>query len=79
MKAKRILISGILLTKVMVAGEETKMRCVKGLPPGTRFLYGYPEANYGIWLVVVHDSFPELKDGELIPEWTPLPEFERID
>lgn len=69
MKYKRVRISGVFLTNLSVEGQESHAKCIKGLPEGTKFVYAIPEPANGIWMVVEHESFPELKDGDIIPEF----------
>lgn len=63
----RITVSGQFLTLAAIEGHEVHAKCVKGLPEGTVFKYAIPDAAYGISMVVEHESFAELKDGDLIP------------
>ncbi len=67
MRYKKVLIHGKLFVDFCTAGFETHVKCVQGLPEGTRFAYAIPETAYGIWIIVEHESFPLLNDGELIP------------
>lgn len=75
MRYKKILVSGQLLVNVFTFGQTNLVKCIKGLPEGTNFAYSIPDTINGIWLVVSHSSFDELKDGDLIPEF-PRPEME---
>jgi hypothetical protein len=53
-----------------MADSTTKeLRCVSGLPRGSAFIGSTfdPERNVA-YLIVSHDSFPELTAGALIPE-----------
>lgn len=68
MRLKRVGISGVLLTNMFEDGLEIHAKIIKGLPKGTQFMYSIPSANYGIEIVVQHESFDDLKDGDLIPE-----------
>jgi len=67
----------MMLVRIFTTGIERTVKCIRGLPDGTKFCYSIPDTNYGIWLVVEHASFEELKDGDLIPEF-PHPEMEAV-
>lgn len=75
---KKVLISGWFLAEQAIEGSEHNFKTIKGLPSGTKFAYAIPSDTYGIWIVVEHDSFPEVQDGTIIPEFYNV-EFMRID
>lgn len=77
MRYRKLLISGQMLVNIFTLGQTSLVKCIKGLPEGTRFAYAIPDTHYGIWMVVSHSSFDELKDGDLIPEF-PHPEMETV-
>jgi len=77
MRYRKIKISGMMLALLCVENHESLVRCVKGLPEGTRFAYSIPDVHHGIWLIVEHPSFELLTDGQEIPDH-PDPEFVRI-
>ena len=60
-------VSGVFLTGICINGKLPTIEVTEGLPEGTKFAYAIPDMTYGIWMVVEHESFPELKDGEIIP------------
>lgn len=64
---KRMLIQGFWLTHLFTEGEITNCKCISGLPEGSKFCYSIPDVYYGIWIVIEHSSFPELKDCDEIP------------
>jgi hypothetical protein len=74
MKYMRVNISGQFLVNLSIEGVILDAICSKGLPEGTKFAYSIPNTHNGIWLIVEHDSFRELENGELIPEY-PVIEF----
>lgn len=78
MRYKRVLISGVLLVSMFEEGKVIHAKCVKGLPSGTKFCYSFPYENYGIYIVVEHELFPELKNGDEIPLFVDRPEMEII-
>lgn len=57
----------------MTNGKTHLFKVTNGLPQGTKFCYTIHDDFYAFKIVVSHDSFPELKDGEIIPE------FKRIE
>jgi len=67
MRYKKILISGILLTRIMEKGYTFHAKCVEGIPKDSKFCYSIPDTINGIWIVIEHESFPELADGDIIP------------
>ena len=78
MKYRRIQISGLMLIHLCGVGNIFHSKCIEGLPIGARFAYCLPDSVYGIYIVVEHESFDELKDGDEIPIH-PSPIFERLD
>lgn len=52
---------------MQIQNQESHIKCISGLPEGTKFCYSIPDTLYGIWIVVEHESFPLLKEGEIIP------------
>lgn len=67
MRYKRIRLSGVFMTMMFTNGVLPHAKVTNGLPEGTRFAYSIPDTDYGVWIVVEHHSFPELKDGDVIP------------
>lgn len=67
MRYRRVQIWAQLLVESFVENSEYHIRCIKGLPSGTKFCYTYPTDEYNIWMVVTHESFDELKNGDIIP------------
>lgn len=77
MRYKRILIHGQLLTNFMITGIIPSIRCIDGLPEGTKFVYAIPSYHRGVLIVVEHESFLNLRDGAEIPEFL-SPKFEKF-
>lgn len=68
MKYKKILVNGEFLIKMSEENNIIHARCIKGLPEGTKFCYSIPTNEYyGIYIVIEHESFPNLNEGDLIP------------
>jgi hypothetical protein len=67
MRYVRVQVSGTILTDVFTTGFESHVKCLDGLPEGTKFAYSLPDSYYGISIVVEHESFPEVEDGGMIP------------
>ena len=80
MRYRRILVSGVFLIDLCIEGSiSNRVRCIKGLPEGTKFVYAIPDArNYGIWFVVEHESFDTIESGGVIPEMD-SPAFESME
>jgi len=49
MRYKKILIHGQVLVRVFTQDAQSTVKCIKGLPHGTRFAYSIPDTHYGIW------------------------------
>jgi hypothetical protein len=78
MKFMRVTVSMKLIMDLLTTGNEVHIRVIEGLPEGTKFAYMMPSLEYGrMELVVEHESFPELRNGQLIPP-LPLPRLEKI-
>lgn len=78
-RLKKVLISGDLLVRIMTTGDHPAIR-VNGLPDGARFIHAIPDTPYnsrhGVFaLVIAHESFPALKNGDEIPELEPRISF----
>ena len=69
MKYVRVRISTHLLMDIFTNENIINVRIKQGLPIGCRFCYVIPSDTYGIDIVVSHESFRELKDGEKIPKF----------
>jgi hypothetical protein len=69
--------SQIFLLKTMEQGMKYHYQCTKGLPPGAKFLYMFQNGTYDTNIVVEHPDFPELKIGDVIPDFKL--EYERIE
>ncbi len=78
MKLARITVSSGFLVDMMTKGKEFHFRCLEGLPKGTQFVRVTPRNDlHGIDIIVMHESFRDLQDGDIIPELD-RPIFERI-
>jgi hypothetical protein len=51
----------------LTQGSVIHLKIVHGLPVGTKFVRIVEDGVYGISIVIEHNSFKELEDGELIP------------
>lgn len=48
-------------------GMNNHTKCISGLPKGTKFVYAIPDTTYGVWMIVEHESFDLLNEGDMIP------------
>lgn len=55
------------LMELLIQDKIIHAQVIKGLPIGTKFCYFLSSQYYTLELVVTHESFPELKDGDEIP------------
>ncbi len=80
MRYRRIKVHGQIFINIFCERFNAHIRCVSGLPEGTRFAYAVPTQpeDYGCWIVVEHESFDLIPDGGLIPEHTPMPNVEVV-
>jgi hypothetical protein len=80
LKAVRVSIG--FLTEMMTEGNITNAKCIKGLPEDADFAYWYHSPTYGrdrygeIILVYISSEFEELKEGDFIPNMSPI--FEKV-
>jgi len=75
-RLRKILISPFIFAHLLTNGI-IKIRCVGGLPEGAKFKFIiYQAYDTYIHLVFEHESFDELKDGDVIP--TLLTEFIKL-
>lgn len=77
MRYRRVVLSGELLVAIFTQNQIHTIRCIQGVPEGTKFKYAISEPVYGISIVIEHPSFKELKDGDEIP-LQPYPMMEKI-
>lgn len=77
MRYRKVMINGDFLCMMLTEGNEIKHKCIKGLPAGSRFAYSFTDGYHAIWMVIEHESFDELKSGDIIPDY-PGPLLERI-
>ncbi len=66
MKYMRVRLNRPILMHMLTEGSVINVIVRKGLPDGAEFRY-IIEGTAGIDLVVEHDSFEQLKDGDVIP------------
>ena len=72
-------VAGLVLVRMMEEGRQSHVRCINGLPSGTRFV----EARIAwdqppqVLLLVEHESFDRLREGDVIPLHPP-PIFEQV-
>lgn len=67
MKLVRILASDFWIIKSMVDGKEYHYKCAIGLPEGSQFVRMHAESTFDFSLIFTHESFKDIKLGELIP------------
>jgi hypothetical protein len=73
----RVIIYGQILIDMVTKGAEHHIKCIEGLPEGTMFRYATNEPLFGIAIVVEHQSFKDLKEGDEIPIF-PRPEINKL-
>lgn len=56
---------------MMIQDEISFFKCVKGLPEGTKFIKLSNQDIFEIFIIVSHESFPELHSEDPIPEFEP--------
>ena len=64
---RRVLVSGMFLTKIFTNGKLPLAVIANGVPPGSRFKYAIPDERYGVSIVIEHPGFGELDHGDEIP------------
>lgn len=67
MRYRRVRIDSSILIHLITKGNEVHVKCLDGLPKGTKFAYVVPHFDYTIWIVVEHEFFDDLKEGQEIP------------
>jgi len=67
MKYRRVRISSERLIGMFITDREFHIRVKEGLPKGTKFIHLTSNQIYGVDIVVEHESFDSLKDGDTIP------------
>jgi len=78
-RVKRVRMTSELLINMFRNGNESHVKCIKGLPDDARFIrMTSSEQIYGIDIVVSSESFSELKDGDEIPIFNDGPIFEDL-
>lgn len=62
------MISSTLLQEMLTKGNEIMAQCSEGLPEGAAFVRSYyvPEKAAAV-MIYEHSSFPELEEGQDIP------------
>ena len=66
-------IIGQSLVNLCIKGEIATIKCTKGLPKGTKCVGGYfDDIRNVIVLKISHKSFPEIPEGNTIPEYINL-------
>lgn len=83
MRRAIVLITPELLAGWFETGHELRVRCVAGLPHGTKIcsvqaqvVHSCPERD-AVAVIVEHEQLAEVKPGDLLPILTPT--FERLD
>ena len=78
MRYMRVQVSVWLIVDILTKGHEMHVKNVTGLPEGSKFVHLIQTEHYG-WIdfVFEHESFEELKIGDLIPLFPP-PELEKL-
>ena len=72
MRYKVVRINHAFLMMMFTQDAQHLFKVTKGLPEGTKFCYVMRSDVYSIDLVVTHESFEELQDGDVIPMFEPL-------
>lgn len=67
MKLRKVRISTIFLLDMMTESYTTNFKTMKGLPKGCEFHSVIYDGIFGFEIIVRHESFEELKDGDEIP------------
>ena len=68
MRYKRFKAHLDFIVKSCIEGKEYHFKCIKGLPEGTKYIRAGHDELANIFVIVEHESFPEVKYGDLIPE-----------
>jgi hypothetical protein len=73
MRYKLLLINSKFLLSLLIEGNIfPKVKVIKGLPTDVKFVYVIDNTlvpRAGLQIVISSETFPELKDGENIPEF----------
>ena len=73
MRYKKVLLSGYFFIELFTEGNIIHAECVLGFPKGTKFVYSFTDQYRGIYIIIEHESFSLLEDGDEIPNFeTPL-------
>lgn len=67
MRYKRFKLNIDFLVTRFVEGMEFHYKCIQGLPEGTKYVRAGHDWYGDVWVTVEHESFPELKNGDEIP------------
>ena len=69
MRYKRVAVTNQFFLGIMVEGNSYNFQVTKGVPKNTRVISVHPDiSRIGVVEVVVeHESFPDLKEGDEIP------------
>lgn len=68
MRYKRFKAHIQFITNSCIEGKTYTFKCVKGLPEGVKYVRAGHDFEGNIFVIVEHESFPEIKNGDLIPE-----------
>lgn len=68
MKYKRIKIPLATLIFWFTENKEYHFKCVQGLPENSKYVRAGHNQDGDMFIIVEHESFPELKHGDIIPE-----------
>ena len=61
---------GLIVSMMTQDNEIQKTKTTAGLPPDAQFIYnGYDQNRGEVFFIFTHDSFPEIHDGDEIPEF----------
>lgn len=78
MRYRRLVIDGQMLINLLTQGTEHRYAVLIGLPAGTKFIYAIPESVIGVSLVIEHETFELLDNGDPIPIHIPHPELHKL-
>lgn len=67
MRYRRVRISHQILMDMFVTGNHINVQVIRGLPSDARFRYITSGSIFGIDIVVEHEDFDDLNDGDEIP------------
>ena len=67
MRFRRVRINHRILLAIFTQGSEIGLTVVEGIPPNAKFIRITSDEVAGIDIIVEHESFTELNDGDIVP------------